>query len=325
MINFTATVQQLAYVATVVWGVFLISQNLMTVGSVIACSMLVSRGLAPVGQIASLMSRFQSSRSALRGLNKLMHLESERPEGRSFLHRPQLLGDIVFEQVGFHYPAQQGQALKDVSFKISSGERVAILGKIGSGKSTLQRLVLGLYHPDSGSVQVDGSDVRQIDPTDLRRNIAYVSQEPRLFYGTLRENIALGRPGASDDQVLAAARAAGVDAFVKNHPSGYNMAIGEGGKGLSGGQRQAVNIARALMGEPSILLFDEPTGPMDYNTEQTFINAMRAYLPGRTLLLVTHKPSMLVLVDRIIVLDGGAIVADGPRDQVMQALTAKSA
>lgn len=325
MINFTATVQQLAYVATVVWGVILISQNRMTVGSVIACSILVSRGLAPVGQIASLMSRFQSSRAALRGLSKLMHLESERPEGSSFLHRPQLAGDIVFEQVSFHYPAQKGQALKDVSFKIATGERVAILGKIGSGKSTLQRLVLGLYHPDSGSVQVDGSDVRQIDPADLRRNIAYVSQEPRLFYGTLRENIALGRPGASDDQVLAAARAAGVDAFIKNHPSGYGMAIGEGGKGLSGGQRQAVNIARALMGDPPILLFDEPTGPMDYNTEQVFINTMRDYLPGRTLVLVTHKPSMLILVDRIIVLDGGAVVADGPRDKVMQALTAKPA
>lgn len=325
MINYTATIQQLAYVATVVGGVYLISQNRMTVGSVIACSILVSRGLAPVGQIASLMSRFQSSRAALRGLNKLMHLESERPDGSSFLHRPKLAGDIVFEQVGFHYPAQKGQALKDINFKIAAGERVAILGKIGSGKSTLQRLVLGLYHPDSGSVQVDGIDVRQIDPADLRRNIAYVSQEPRLFYGTIRENIALGRPGASDDQVLAAARAAGVDAFVKNHPSGYGMAIGEGGKGLSGGQRQAVNIARALMGDPPILLFDEPTGPMDYNTEQTFINTMRAYLPGRTLLLVTHKPSMLILVDRIIVLDGGAVVADGPREQVMQALTAKPA
>lgn len=325
MINFTATVQQLAYVATVVGGVYLISQNYMTTGSLIACSILVSRGLAPVGQIASLMSRFQSSRAALLGLNKLMHLESERPKGRSFLHRPQLVGDIVFEQVSFHYPAQQGHALKNVSFKIATGERVAILGKIGSGKSTLQRLILGLYHPDSGSVQVDSIDVRQIDPTDLRRNISYVSQEPHLFYGTLRENIALGRPGASDDQVLAAARAAGVDAFIKNHPSGYDIAIGEGGKGLSGGQRQSVNIARALMGEPPILLFDEPTGPMDYNTEQIFINTMRAYLPGRTLLLVTHKPSMLVLVDRIIVLDGGTIVADGPRDQVMQALTAKPA
>ncbi len=324
MINFTATVQQLAYVATVVGGVFLISQNRMTVGSLIACSILVSRGLAPVGQIASLMSRFQSSRAALRGLNKLMQLESERPDGRSFLHRPQLVGDIVFEKVSFHYPAQQGQALKDVSFRIAAGERVAILGKVGSGKSTLQRLVLGLYHPDSGSVQVDGIDIRQTDPTDLRRNIAYVSQEPRLFYGTLRENIALGRPGASDDHVLAAARAAGVDAFVNNHPYGYGMSIGEGGKGLSGGQRQAVNIARALMGEPPILLFDEPTGPMDYNTEQAFINAMHTYITGRTLLLVTHKPSMLTLVDRIIVLDGGAVIADGPRDQVMQALTAKS-
>lgn len=323
MLNFTATVQQLAYIATVVGGVFLIAQNRMTVGSLIACSILVSRGLAPVGQVASLMSRFQSSRAALRGLDKLMQLESERPEGRCFLHRPQLAGDIVFEQVNFRYPAQQGQALKDVSFKVAAGERVAILGKVGSGKSTLQRLVLGLYHPDSGSVQVDGSDVRQIDPADLRRNISYVSQEPRLFYGTLRENIALGRPGASDDQVLAAARAAGVDAFIKNHPSGYDMAIGEGGKGLSGGQRQAVNIARALMGEPPILLFDEPTGPMDFNTEQAFINAMRAYLPGRTLLLVTHKPSMLVLVDRIIVLDGGTIVADGPRDKIMQAFAAK--
>ena len=212
-------------------------------------------------------------------------------------------------------------ALQDVSFSIAAGEHVAILGKIGSGKSTLLRLIVGLYQPAKGTVRIDGVDLAQCDPADIRDHRGYVAQDPMLFLGTLRDNIALGRPHADDAAILRAARIAGIDAMVDNHPSGLQMNVGERGQALSGGQRQAVANARAFLVEPRMLLLDEPTSAMDHNAETRYIATVGAYARGRTMVLVTHKPSMLALVSRIIVIDGGRVVMDGPRDDVLRQLT----
>ncbi|HEX6827828.1 MAG TPA: ATP-binding cassette domain-containing protein, partial [Burkholderiales bacterium] len=187
--------------------------------------------------------------------------------------------------------------------------------------STLSKLILGLYYPDEGNLLVDGADIQQVDPVDLRRHVAYVPQDVRLFYGTVRSNIAMGHPHADDAAILRAAQLAGVDRIVARHPMGFDMPVGEHGQGLSGGQRQAIATARAVVGEPAVLVLDEPTSAMDHGTEQAYIQAMRRYVEGRTVVLVTHKPTMLALVDRIIVLDAGRVVADGPRERVLQALS----
>jgi ATP-binding cassette subfamily C protein LapB len=210
--------------------------------------------------------------------------------------------------------------LERVSFRLAAGEHVAILGRIGSGKTTILKLAMGLYRPESGAILIDGVDLQQMDPADLRHRIGYVGQEPRLFHGTLRDNVTLGADGADDADVLVAARLAGLDKLIERHPLGFDLLIPEGGGGLSGGQRQAVAIARALIRNPSLLLLDEPTSAMDHSGEQGFISALKPYVRGRTLLLVTHKPTMLALVDRVIVVESGRVVADGPRDQVLKQL-----
>jgi ATP-binding cassette subfamily C protein LapB len=257
---------------------------------------------------------------ALKSLNAIMNMAVERPAGKTFQRHPVFSGEIEFCGVKFSYPSQPAPALDGVSLRIAPGERVAFLGRIGSGKSTVAKLILGLYVPAEGSVRVDGVDLQQIDPADLRRHIAYVPQDTRLFYGTVRDNIAMGHPDADDAAIVRAARLAGVDRIVARHPQGYDMPVGEHGQALSGGQRQAVAAARAVVGMPAMLVLDEPTSAMDHNTEQSYIQAMSEFARGRTLVLVTHKPSLLALVDRLVVLDGGRIVADGPKERVMQAL-----
>lgn len=210
--------------------------------------------------------------------------------------------------------------MRNVSLRIRSGERVAILGRVGSGKSTLQKLILGLYQPTDGAVLVDGIDVRQLDPAELRRNIGYVQQDVTLFYGSLRENIVLGAPLASDDEVVEAARIGGILEFANTHPAGFNILVGERGESLSGGQRQGVAIARAVIANPPIVVLDEPTASMDHSSEEAAKRSLHAFCAGRTLLVVTHRTSLLELVDRIIVLDNGKVVADGPKAQVVEAL-----
>jgi ATP-binding cassette subfamily C protein LapB len=247
-------------------------------------------------------------------------LPVERPPERNFLHRPVLQGAIEFSNVSFSYPGQQIAALDNISLRIAPGERVAVIGRIGSGKSTLEKLILGLYEPTAGAVLLDGIDLRQIDPADVRRNIGYVPQDVMLFFGSLRDNIALAAPQADDESVLRAAELAGVMSFVSRHPAGLEQQIGERGEGLSGGQRQAVAIARGLLLEPPVLIMDEPTNAMDNSSEEQFKNRLLPLLDGRTLLLVTHRASLLSLVGRVIVMDGGRIVADGPKDQVLEAL-----
>jgi ATP-binding cassette subfamily C protein LapB len=319
-VHFAGLVAQATSVAVIVYGVFLISEGAMSVGGLIACVMLSSRTLAPLVQVAQLLTRFHRSMSALRSLNHIMKAPIERPPLTKFLHRPTLEGAVSFKEVRFAYPGADVEALRGVSFDIAAGERVGIIGRVGSGKSTVAKLLLGLFEPTGGAVMVDGTDIRQVDPVDLRRNIGYVPQDVYLFRGSVRDNVTIAAPQADDAAVLRAGRLAGVDDFVNQHPLGYDMPIGERGEGLSGGQRQAVAIARALMHDPHLIILDESTSSMDTRGEAAFRNRLTQILPGRTLVLITHRASLLNLVDRLVVLDNGRVVADGPRQQVIEAL-----
>ena len=321
IVNVSMTVQQLASIAVVVVGVYLIAERELTIGALVACTILTSRALAPLGQVAGLMTRYHQSKSALSTLNNIMQLPVERPPSKSFVHRPQIRGEIEFRNVTFSYPGQQTPALSNVSFRLGAGERVGIIGRIGSGKSTVEKLILGLYKPGSGSILIDGVDINQIDPAVLRRNIGYVPQDVVLFYGTVKENIMFAAPYADDGAMLRAAEIAGVTEFVHPSAQGFDLRIGERGEGLSGGQRQTVVVARALLLDPPVLIMDEPTNARDNRSEEAFKSKLEKALPGKTFMLVTHRASLLSLVPRLIVLDGGRVVADGPKEQVMQALS----
>lgn len=312
--------QQLVNLMVIIVGVYLISERMLTMGGLIACTMLSGRAVAPLGQLVGLMMQYQGAKTSLHSLDGVMERPIERPPEASFIHRPELKGDIEFKDVEFTYPGQQVAALKGLSFRIKEGEKVVIIGRVGSGKSTLQKLLLGLYQPTQGAVTIDGVDLRQLDPADLRRNVGYVAQDVVLFYGTLRENIAIGAPYADDAAIVAAAEIAGLSEFVNSHPQGFDMVIGERGESLSGGQRQSVAVARAMLMDPGILLLDEPTSAMDHSSEQMLKQRLRNYAAHKTMIVVTHRNSLLEIADRIIVIDDGRVVADGPRDQVIQAL-----
>ncbi|HEX5357268.1 MAG TPA: type I secretion system permease/ATPase [Aquabacterium sp.] len=316
----TATLQQLVSVSIILIGVYLITDKQLTMGGLIASTMLAGRALAPAGQIVGLLMQYQGARTAMESLNKIMDQPVERPAGTNFVQRKELKGEIEFRHVSFAYPGRQDSALDNISFKINPGEKVALIGKVGSGKTTLQKLILGLYQPSQGAVLLDGIDMRQLDPADVRRNLAHVSQDVTLFYGSLRDNITFGMPHAQDDAIVAASETAGLTEFVQRHPQGYDMQVGERGELLSGGQRQSVGIARAVLHNAPILLLDEPTSAMDFSTEALVTQRMQAFSEGKTVVLVTHRTSMLSFVDRVIVVDQGKIVADGPRERIMQAL-----
>lgn len=318
--NGAAEIQQLVNVTVVIVGVYLIGEGMLSMGGLIACTMLSSRAVAPLGQMVGLLLQFQNARISLTSLEQIMGHPVERPADANFVHRPDLRGSIEFRDVHFSYPNTQVAALRGVTARIEQGEKVVIIGRVGSGKTTLQKLLLGLYQAEQGTVSVDGVDVRQLDPADLRRNIGYVPQDVTLFYGTLRDNIAIGAPYADDAAILAAAEAGGLSEFVNRHPDGFDMLIGERGESLSGGQRQGVAIARAFLMDPPILLLDEPTSAMDFSSEQQFKDRLRKIAAHKTVLIVTHRNSLLELATRIIVVDDGKVVADGPRDQVIQAL-----
>ncbi|MDD2663906.1 MAG: type I secretion system permease/ATPase [Dechloromonas sp.] len=318
--NGALEIQQLLNVLVIVVGVYLIANNQLSMGGLIACTMLSSRALAPLGQLVGLLMQYHNAKVALTSLEQVMKNPVERPADASFVHRPELKGDIEFRDVQFNYPNSQIAALKGITCRVRAGEKVVVIGRIGSGKTTLQKLLLGLYLPTSGSVSIDGVDLRQLDPADLRRNIGYVAQDVTLFYGTLRDNIAIGAPYADDAAIVAAAEVGGLSDFVNRHPDGFDMMIGERGDSLSGGQRQGVAIARAFLMDPPILLLDEPTSAMDFSSEQQFKQRLKALAAHKTVLIVTHRNSLLDLADRVIVIDDGRVVADGPRDQVIQAL-----
>lgn len=321
IVNMSVSVQQMATVGVIVVGVYLIAERELTVGALVACTILTSRALAPLGQVAGLMTRYHQSVQALSTLHNIMQLPVERPPNKSFVHRPIIRGEVEFRNVTFSYPGQQTPALSNVSFKIGVGERVGLIGRIGSGKSTVEKLVLALYKPSSGSILIDGVDINQIDPATLRKNIGYVPQDVVLFYGTVKENILFSAPYAEDAAMLRAAEIAGVTEFVHPAAQGFDLRIGERGEGLSGGQRQTVAMARALLLDPPILIMDEPTNALDNRSEENFKAKLDKVLAGKTFMLVTHRASLLTLVPRLIVLDNGRIVADGPKEQVMQALS----
>lgn len=318
--NGVAEMNQIVNVMVVVLGVYLISDGFMSMGALIACTTLSSRAIAPLGQMVGLMLQYQGAKTALASLNGIMEKPVERPQDANFIHRPELKGEIEFKDVEFSYPGTKVAALKGVSFKIKPGEKVVVIGRVGSGKTTLQKLLLGLYLPTAGSVTIDGVDMRQLDPADVRRNVGYVAQDVVLFYGSLRENISIGSPFADDNAIVAAAEVAGLADFVNKHPQGFDMLIGERGESLSGGQRQGVAIARAFLMDPPILMLDEPTSAMDYSSEHMFKQRLKTFGAHKTVIVVTHRNSLLEVADRIIVIDEGRVVADGPRDQVLEAL-----
>ncbi len=324
IINIAQFIQQGSTVAVVVLGVYAIMEGSLSVGGLIACTILTGRCLAPMGQVAGILTRYHHSVAAFKAVDNIMSLPVERPAGKTFLHRPTIDGEIEFREVSFSYREQQVPALSNVSFKVAAGEKIAIVGRTGSGKSTLQKLMMNYHEPSDGSILIGGTDINQIDPTDLRRNISYVPQDITLFNGSVRENIVMGTPLATDDAILESARIAGILDFLNTHPQGFDLNVGERGGQLSGGQRQGVAIARALISRADLLVLDEPTASMDNTAEALFNKNVADYLENRTLLLVTHKASMLPLVDRIIVLNDGKLVADGPRDDVLRALAGNS-
>lgn len=318
--NGAMTITQLVNVALIIAGVYLIQQRMLTMGGLIAVTMLGGRAIAPLGQAVGLLMQFQNARMSLETLDKLMAQPVERPDAAAFIHRPEIQGEIEFRNVTFSYPGQGEAALQNVSLRIAPGEHVVVIGRTGSGKTTLQKLMLGLYQPTDGVVRIDGIDLRQLDPADLRRNVGFVGQDATLFYGTLRENISIGAPYADDSAIVTAAEVAGLTQFVNRHPKGFDMLIGERGESLSGGQRQEVAIARAVLMDPPVLLFDEPTSAMDFTTEHGFKERLKHFATHKTVVIVTHRTSLIDLATRIIVVDSGRIVADGPREQVVEAL-----
>jgi ATP-binding cassette, subfamily C, bacterial LapB len=320
--NQSLFLQNMAVISVVIVGVYQIAAHNVSVGGLIACSLLVTRAMAPFSQIAALMTRFYQVKAALKGIDSLMQLPVERPAGKSFVHRPGFEGNIEFRDVSFSYPGQEVGALHGVSFRIRAGERVGIIGRVGSGKTTIEKLILGLYQPDSGSIWIDGLDLQQIDPADVRHHVGYVPQDIVLFAGSVRDNLMLGSAFVDDQAMLRAAEIGGVMDFVGQHPKGLHMQIGERGESLSGGQRQAIAIARALVKDPPMLLLDEPTNALDNRSEENLKAKLAKHLtPRHTLILVTHRASLLSLVDRLIVMDGGRIVADGDKKQVLEALS----
>lgn len=319
-VNFVQMMQQMVTVAVVLIGVYLVQASQLSMGGIIAASMIAGRCIAPLGQVAGLLMQYHNAKTSLASIDNYMKMPVEHDKSREFIARPVVHGGIEFRNVSFSYPQAQQASLNEVSFVVEPGEKVGIIGRIGSGKTTLEKLILGLYQPSEGSILVDGVDIRQIDPIDLRRSIGHVPQDPMLFYGTLKHNLMVGAPYATEADMLYAAQIAGVDEFAAEHPKGYDMAIGERGESLSGGQRQSIAVARALIQRPPILLMDEPSSNLDNQSEALLKQRLREASITKTMILVTHRTALLELVDRLIVIDNGKIVADGPKEQVIQAL-----
>lgn len=317
-VNISSWVQQTASIFVVLVGMYLIKDGEMSVGALIACVLLGGRAIAPIGQMANLMSRYHGAQTALKTLNDIMRKPVERPSGSRFLHRPDLKGKITFRQVSFSYPNTDRKVLDATSFIIKEGEKVGIIGRIGSGKSTTARLMMGLYDPTEGTVFLDDTDYRQIDPADIRRNTAYIAQDVVLFNGTVRDNITVSVPHATEEEILAASQKAGVHDFISQHPMGYDAPVGERGEGLSGGQRQCVALARAMLLKPNIYICDEPTNAMDTQAELAFTQHIQQETKDKTLVLITHRQHLLNLVDRLILMDQGRVIMDGERDKVLQ-------
>lgn len=322
-LNWAMFIQQAVSAVIVIVGVYLIDAGDLSMGGLIACVIMSGRAMAPLAQVAGLLVRLNQSRQALKQLDELMKKPVERPYGKHFITLPHIDGKVEFRDVVFAYPGQSIPALNKLSFIINPGDRVGIIGAVGSGKTTIERLLINLYEPNSGSVQIDGTDVRQIDPGDLRRNVGAVQQSPQLFYGSVRENITMGHETAPDRAVLRAAELSGVMEFLADSSAGLDTQVGERGDSLSGGQRQAVAIARALLYDPPILILDEPTASMDPASENRLRKRLQKICENKTTLLITHKGSMLALVDKLILIDRGKLIAYGDKDEVIRKLQAR--
>jgi len=319
--NFSQSGQQLSQVGIVVYGVFLIADGTLTMGSLIACVILSGRTLAPLGQVSNLLGRFNQAVTAYDNFGQLMQ-QPVKELGRAHQVRvDKVEGAITITNASLTYPEQKEAVIKQLNLKLYAGEKIAIVGKIGSGKTSILRLVAGLYDASEGSIKIDNHDISHMHPDDVRKHIGVVMQTPMLFSGTLKENLLMGNPDATDEQMIAAAKIANVDEIASNLPDGYETALSEGGKGLSGGQRQAICIARAFVGDPQIVIMDEPSSAMDSGSEQQLLKDLQVRLKDKTLILITHRGTLLSLVDRVVVFDSGRIVADGPKDKVLQAAT----
>ncbi len=318
--NITLLIQQLAGVIMIVFGVYQIIDGHLSMGGLIACYMLSGRALSPLASLSGLLTRYQQARVTMTSVDQMMELPQERNFDERPLSRKVLQGAIECRQLNFTYPDQQNPALKNINLTIKPGEKIGIIGRSGSGKSSLAKLLVGLYQPDNGALLVDGVDIRQIDVSELRHNIGYVPQDIQLLAGTLRDNLVSGARYVEDELVLQAAELAGVHEFARLHPQGYELQVGERGQNLSGGQRQNVALARALLLNPPILLLDEPTSAMDNTGEERLKQRLAAVVENKTVVLVTHRASLLSLVDRLLVIDRGQILADGPKAAVMEAL-----
>lgn len=310
-------------VGLIVFGIYRISSLELSLGGLIAIVMLASRTVAPMGQIANLITSYEQTKTAYRSLDEIMQKSVERPDRKSYVRRPGFEGALRFRDLDFSYPESSRRSLNGINLKIAAGEHVGIIGKVGSGKSSLLKLILGLYQFENGSILIDDIDINQVDPSDLRRHIGYLSQDIELIRGTIRENIAYKNMQVDDERLLQAAQVSGVDLFVNQLPQGFDTQVGESGGFLSGGQRQAIALARALLLDEPILVLDEPTNSFDNTTESVVKQRLFEYSRDKTLLLVTHKAPMLQLVERLIVIDEGKIVMDGPRDDVLQSLKGK--
>ncbi|MEI8629523.1 type I secretion system permease/ATPase [Vibrio sp. M60_M70] len=318
--NAAGFVQQSSNVGMIILGVYLIAEGELTMGGLIAATMLSGRAIGPLVQLSLLSTRYNQAKSSMTIINQVMEMPDEQEERKRYIHRPIIQGKIEIDRVTFHYPDSPVASIRNISLTINPGEKVAIIGRIGSGKTTLERLIMGLYKPTEGHVRIDDTDIAQLHHVDVRRNIGCVPQDSNLFFGSIRDNITLGRPLTDDRDVLDAANRAGVTAFTQSDPAGLERQVGEGGAMLSGGQRQAVTIARAFLGRPPVLLMDEPTSAMDNRSEMHIKHQLSQLKPSETLILITHKTSMLDIVDRVIVMEKGSIIADGPKAQVLNDL-----
>lgn len=325
-INLTALIQQIVGVLIVIAGTYEFSEGRLAMGAIVATVMLASRAGAPLGQIAMTLARFRQATLSLRILDQVMDQPEDRPSTVGFVNREIKQGGFSFQNVSFNYPGSDHPVISQLNLTVQPGERVGIIGRIGSGKTTLGRLLDGLFVPTEGRVLIDGVDIRQYHMSEVRSAVAVAGQSSDLFSGTVKENLLIGRADATDEELLEVARMTGVEEFVSRHPRGFDMPVGERGTNLSSGQKQAMTIARLLLTKPKIVFLDEPSGAMDLASERHLINRLSiAFDRNTTLLIATHRFTMLDLVDRLIVLDKGRVVADGPKKTVIEAMQKKAA
>ena len=310
IVNFAASVQQYAQVGAIFFGVYLIVEGTITQGALIGAVILGGRTMGPLSQLANTLSRVNGALTSYRNLAKLIGKKFNSASDLSPISRPSFDGEIEFKNVSFSFEGAGQPTINNISFKIPAGQKVALVGKMGSGKSTLSKLIAGILEPTSGAILIDGVDVRQIDQADIRKNIGIMLQDSWLFSGTIRENIQMGFNEYEDDHVLRICKVAGVDDFVGSQPKGYDLEIRERGIGLSGGQRQTINLARSLLHDPKVLLLDEPTSSMDQGTEKKVVGSLTEFSKDKTMMIVTHRNPILTMVDRVFVLENGKIISD---------------